>query len=79
MTMDMTTIGSPANDPIIPGWRGASSKSGRSIPALKRDVRSGRFPPPIEIGPNRIGWRHSEIEAWIASRPRRQYGAASAA
>lgn len=41
-----------------------------------RDVRAGKFPPPIEIGPNRVGWFEDEIEEWLASRPRRTYGAA---
>jgi predicted DNA-binding transcriptional regulator AlpA len=68
-----------ADDPIVVGWRGASVASGRSIPSLKRDCRAGRFPSPILIGANRVAWRKSEIEAWLASRPRRQYGAASAA
>jgi predicted DNA-binding transcriptional regulator AlpA len=67
------SIGQPA-DPIIAGWRGASAATGRSTAALKRDARAGRFPAPIELGPNRIGWRNSEIQSWIASRPRRRYG-----
>jgi predicted DNA-binding transcriptional regulator AlpA len=67
------------DDPIVVGWRGASAASGRSIPSLKRDCRDGRFPPPILLGANRLGWRRSWIEAWIASRPRRHYGAGSAA
>ena len=69
----------PGEDPIIPGWGGASAASGRSVPSLKRDVRAGRFPAPIELGPNRIGWRRSWIEDWLASRPRRQYGSTSPA
>ena len=69
----------PADDPIVVGWRGASVASGRSIPSLKRDCSAGRFPPPILIGANRVAWRKSEIEGWLATRPRRQYGAAAAA
>jgi predicted DNA-binding transcriptional regulator AlpA len=73
----MTDIPASIDDPIVAGWRGGSAVSGRSIPSLKRDVRAKRFPQPIELGPNRIGWRRSWIEAWIASRPRRRYGSAS--
>ena len=60
-------------DEIIVGWRGASAASGRSVPSLKRDVRVGRFPAPLELGPNRLGWRRSWIDDWLASRPRRHY------
>jgi predicted DNA-binding transcriptional regulator AlpA len=62
-----------ASEPLIVGWRGASTASGRSVPSLKRDVRAGRFPAPIELGPNRLGWRQGWITEWLASRPRRQY------
>jgi prophage regulatory protein len=78
----MTEISSgapPNNDPIIPGWRGASAVVGRSVPSLKRDVREGRFPAPIELGSNQIGWRKSWIESWLASRPQRTYRKTDAA
>ena len=58
-------------DPIIRGWRGASEHAGKSIPQLKRDVRAGSFPAPIEIGPNSLARHSAEIEAWRESRPRR--------
>ena len=37
-------------------------------------LREGKFPAPVELGGNSIGWPESEIEAWIASRPRKTYG-----
>ena len=40
-----------------------------------RDVKAGTFPAPVELGPNRIGWFEDEIDAWLASRPRRTYDA----
>jgi predicted DNA-binding transcriptional regulator AlpA len=61
------------DDPIIPGWSGASARAGRSVASLKRDVRAGRFPVPMELGPNRVGWRRSWIDEWCDSRPRRYY------
>lgn len=30
--------------------------------------RAGTFPAPVSIGGNRIGWRESEINSWIAQR-----------
>jgi prophage regulatory protein len=41
-----------------------------------RDIKAGKFPAPIEIGPNKLGWYEDEIDAWLARRPRRTYGAA---
>ena len=41
-----------------------------------RDIKAGKFPAPIEVGPNRLGWYEDEIQDWQASRPRRTYGAA---
>jgi predicted DNA-binding transcriptional regulator AlpA len=64
---------------IIRGWSGLSKKNKKSRVQNWRDVRDGRFPPPIELGPNSIGWFEDEIDAWLASRPRRTYRAAAAA
>lgn len=60
---------------LIRGWNGAVAATGRSRVQLWRDVRAGRFPAPLEIGPNSVAWYRDEIEAWKASRPRRTYGA----
>ncbi len=43
-----------------------------------RKVRRGLFPAPVELGPNSIGWFEDEVEAWLAARPRRNYGAQAA-
>ena len=40
-----------------------------------RDVRAGRFPPPVEIGANSIGWFEDEVEAHVKAQPRRTYAA----
>jgi predicted DNA-binding transcriptional regulator AlpA len=64
---------------IIKGWKGAKYKTGKSRVQLWRDVREGRFPPPIELGPNSVGWFEDEIDQWLASRPRRTYTTAQAA
>lgn len=37
---------------------------------LWRLQRSGEFPSPRELGPNRVGWLASEVIAWAVSRPR---------
>ena len=40
-----------------------------------RDIKAGKFPAPVEIGANKLGWFEDEIQAWLESRPRRTYGA----
>ena len=47
----------------------------RTLTALGRStiyrlMRDGSFPEPLKIGPRAVRWRESEIEAWLASRPR---------
>jgi predicted DNA-binding transcriptional regulator AlpA len=38
-----------------------------------RGVKAGTFPAPLMLSRARISWRRSELEAWIASRPRVRY------
>ncbi len=45
---------------------------GLSRSTLYELVRRGDFPAPLELAPNRVGWLHEEIDAWLASRPRRR-------
>jgi prophage regulatory protein len=33
--------------------------------------RKGKFPAPVELGPNCIGYFEDEIQEWLSSRPRR--------
>ncbi len=41
---------------------------GRST--IYRKMRDGSFPEPLKIGDRAVRWRESEIEAWLAARPR---------
>ena len=41
---------------------------GRST--IYRLMRDGSFPEPLKIGPRAVRWWESEIEAWLAARPR---------
>ena len=45
---------------------------------LRRKVKAGEFPKPIELSDRRIGWREDEVDEWLASRPRRENGGLSA-
>ena len=47
----------------------------RSIVTLSKTtmhdwIKSGRFPAPYRLGPGRVGFKRSDIDAWIESRPR---------
>lgn len=38
--------------------------------SIYRLMRQGRFPEPLKVGPKAVRWPESEIEAWLAARPR---------
>jgi prophage regulatory protein len=33
-------------------------------------IKEGNFPAPFRLGKARVGWKKSEVDAWVASRPR---------
>ena len=46
--------------------------TGLSRTTIWRRVKSGDFPPPVRLGSlgtRSIGWRESDIKAWLDSRP----------
>ena len=46
--------------------------TGLSRTTLWRRVQAGDFPPAIRLGPpgsRAVGWRASEVTAWLADRP----------
>ena len=61
---------------IIRGYKNVAERIGKSRIQIYRDVKAGKFPAPIELGPNSVGWFEDEIDEFLASRPRRTYGAA---
>jgi len=38
---------------------------------LYREIANGRFPPPVFLGERAVGWKRSEVEAWLRARPRK--------
>lgn len=36
---------------------------------LRRKVKAGEFPPPIQLSERMIAWREEDVEEWIRSRP----------
>lgn len=51
-----------------------SQRVGLSITTIKKMIGEGKFPTPLQLNPGKpcspIGWFESEIDAWLASRPR---------
>lgn len=35
------------------------------------EIKAGRFPAPVKLGARAVGWRRSDVEAWLASRERK--------
>ena len=43
--------------------------TGLSRSTLYRKVKEGDFPCPVKLGKRAVGWRESEVIAWINARP----------
>ncbi len=47
----------------ISRWPVVKARFGKSGTQVWRDIRAGRFPAPIQLGPNSIGWYDDELDA----------------
>ncbi|WP_083761204.1 helix-turn-helix transcriptional regulator [Pelobacter propionicus] len=45
-----------------------STITGRSLASIWRDEKAGNFPSRIRLGANSVGYRLSEVMAWVESR-----------
>ncbi|HXG70376.1 MAG TPA: AlpA family phage regulatory protein [Gemmatimonadaceae bacterium] len=43
--------------------------TGRKRSTIYRAVAEGTFPRPVQLGPQSVAWRKSDLDRWIASRP----------
>jgi prophage regulatory protein len=64
------TIG--RTDDELWGIKRVMEKTGLSRSSVYAYVASGVFPKQRHLGPRRIAWLASEIQAWIATRPQFQ-------
>ena len=48
--------------------------TGYSCSSIYRKMRDVSFPEPLKMGARAVRWRESEIEAWLAARPRAHRG-----
>lgn len=58
-----------ANDRII-DWPEVLERCRLSKRTIQRQMELGQFPLRIELSDCRSGWRNSEVERWIRTRPR---------
>jgi prophage regulatory protein len=57
----------PISDRIV-RWPEVQQQTGLSRTTTWREVRAGRFPAPLKLTDHAIGWRQSDLAAWLASR-----------
>jgi len=55
------------NERILPHPE-VQNLTGLSRTTIWREIRAGRFPAPVSISPNRIGFRESAVQEWMAAR-----------
>jgi prophage regulatory protein len=48
-------------------------RTGLSTPTIYRKMANGEFPAQFKLGDRAVGWRLSEIEAWMESRVRSRH------
>ena len=44
------------------------ARTGLSRSTIYEWVKRGKFPQPVALGARLVGWRESDIEAWMATR-----------
>lgn len=50
--------------------REVEQRTGLSRASIYRLMRRGELPEPIKVGPRAVRWPESEIDSWLAGRPR---------
>ena len=58
----------PKSNPQILRLPSVVARTGRSGSSIYADIKAGRFPPPIQIGPQSVGWFEEDISAWLLAR-----------
>lgn len=65
MTKSKTIAGDV--DPIL-SKREVTDWPGVDKSTVDRWTRDGTFPPKVQLGPRRVGWQRSAVQAWLDSR-----------
>jgi len=48
----------------------AATGMGRSW--IYKAISDGQFPTPVRLGARAVGWKRTEVEAWLKDRPRKE-------
>jgi len=48
--------------------RDLCARLGVSATTLWRWVRAGKFPQPVRLGPNTVGWPEADVQRWLSER-----------
>jgi len=48
--------------------RQVKERVGLSVPTIYRQIKLGKFPPPVPMTENTVAWPSDELEAWEAER-----------
>ena len=59
-----------ANTDRLLRLREVQSRTALGRSSIYRMMRDGSFPEPLKVGVRPVRWRESEIEGWLAARPR---------
>lgn len=47
--------------------KAVAAKTSLSIPHIRRAVKKGSFPKPVQLSEARMGWLESDIDAWVSA------------
>ncbi len=61
----MTTMNEPPEDRVL-SYAEVMQKTRLSRTTIWRLIRAEKFPPPIQLSANCIGWSQRVVNAWIA-------------
>lgn len=67
MTVTTTTRDEHHSEVLRP--RDAARYVGLSRPTIDRWRKAGKFPKALQLGPQAIGWRRSDLDEWLNGRP----------
>jgi prophage regulatory protein len=66
--MATAAIPVPAGEDVILRYPDVVRRVGLTRWTIARLIKAGHFPPALQLTPGLVGWRRSDIDAWIASR-----------
>jgi prophage regulatory protein len=63
----------PSSPRVILRLRQVVARTGLARSTLYERIQAGTFPAQISLGPRAVGWLESDVEAWIAGRPKHSW------